>query len=361
MWSEFLQWHQDLADELVVVDTGSNDDSRQQALDAGAVLVDHPWGDDFSAARNAGLAVASGSWILILDVDERISPRDRATLRQALHGSVDRVYLQETINYLDDPGHLEWRPVSGRYAMEEQGQTGYFSARRIGLFPREPRLRFSGRIHETVLPAAQALRWPSVDLAVPVHHYGYTLSPEVNRARRDRYRHLAEHKVRENPQDWSGLLELATAYLEDRDIQQAISMLERVVCGPSGLRPVVRGHFLLGRVRREQGHAAAAGELLGEAVNQDPTFLFGWLELIRCRADAARWTDVARLLNQAASHFGLQEPLLVREELRYLIKTGQLPRALERANWLLETCPRWQEIDNLRQRLEILVERHGSA
>ena len=58
-----------LADEIIVVDTGSVDATKQIALDAGAKIVDFPWCDDFSAARNAGLDVATGRWILVLDAD----------------------------------------------------------------------------------------------------------------------------------------------------------------------------------------------------------------------------------------------------------------------------------------------------
>ena len=48
-------------DEIVVVDTGSADRTREIAAEAGALVVDFPWCDDFAAARNAGLARASGT------------------------------------------------------------------------------------------------------------------------------------------------------------------------------------------------------------------------------------------------------------------------------------------------------------
>src|SRR5262245_2499464 len=54
-------------DEMVVVDTGSTDDSRQTATSLGAKVSEFPWCDDFSAARNCSLAHATGDWIFWMD------------------------------------------------------------------------------------------------------------------------------------------------------------------------------------------------------------------------------------------------------------------------------------------------------
>ena len=61
-----------LVDEIVVVDTGSRDNTRIIAEGYGARVVDYAWHDDFAAARNAALAAATGDWILVLDCDEQL-------------------------------------------------------------------------------------------------------------------------------------------------------------------------------------------------------------------------------------------------------------------------------------------------
>ena len=57
-------------DEIVIVDTGSKDRTVAIAQSFGAKVLHVPWDDDFSAPRNAGIAAATGDWILVLDADE---------------------------------------------------------------------------------------------------------------------------------------------------------------------------------------------------------------------------------------------------------------------------------------------------
>ena len=66
-----------VADEIIVVDTGSTDETIEIAKSAGAQVFDFPWCDDFSAARNYSLDQATGDMVLWLDADDRISQQAR--------------------------------------------------------------------------------------------------------------------------------------------------------------------------------------------------------------------------------------------------------------------------------------------
>lgn len=63
----------DFADELIVVDTGSTDATREIARDCGAVVVELPW-EGFGPTKAKALDLATGDWVLSLDADERIPP-----------------------------------------------------------------------------------------------------------------------------------------------------------------------------------------------------------------------------------------------------------------------------------------------
>jgi glycosyltransferase involved in cell wall biosynthesis len=348
---DFLRHHSDLFDEMIIVDTGSEDESPQLIESSGALLIRHSWENDFSEARNRGLSRATGKWLMILDADERISSRDFSLLRKFLAKAPSAVYLQKTINYFLGNRHLEWQPVSGVYPHEEMGQTGFFAAHRAGLFPNGQDLEFSGRVHESILPSAAKADLDIFRLEIPVHHYGYVLSPEINRERREHYRQLVKLKLADEAGDWSALLEMASIDLEDARPTEASLHLERLVSGPDDHPSVNRGRFLLGRLKREEGQIDSARQLLLKAREADPTFLFAWLEGVRLEADLGSWSAVSDLLSLAKGHFPASEPLLMRENLMMLVKTGQLVEAASVAAQLAEICPQWQEIQTLAGKL----------
>jgi hypothetical protein len=123
-----------LVDEIVVVDTGSSDRSREIAGVHGARLIDYPWQDDFAAARNHTIDQARGEWILYIDADERVRPVDRRVVEAALA----------------EPGLCACTVLF-------HPRTGFTAYPEYRLFRRDPRIRFRSAIHETILPDLQRL------------------------------------------------------------------------------------------------------------------------------------------------------------------------------------------------------------
>src|SRR5258708_37830945 len=73
---------QPFVDELVVLDTGSIDATREIARSYNARVGTFEWVDNFSAARNAAIDLATSDWILMLDADERLQPESGPKLRE---------------------------------------------------------------------------------------------------------------------------------------------------------------------------------------------------------------------------------------------------------------------------------------
>jgi tetratricopeptide (TPR) repeat protein len=141
-------------DEIVVVDTGSLDRSREIARDFGARVLERAWTGDFAAARNASVDAARGEWVLYVDADETVVAFDRAQVERDL---VDPHRICYTV--LFRPG------------------AGYTRYREYRLFRNRPDLRFRGIIHESLIPALDALRArEGVEIgasAIALDHRGY--------------------------------------------------------------------------------------------------------------------------------------------------------------------------------------------
>jgi len=175
-----------VVDEIVIVDTGSRDRSREIARAHGARVIDYQWTGDFAAARNAGLEAARSRWILYIDADECLAPAERLTV-ESLLGASDLVAAR-----------LWLRP-----------KAGYTLYREYRLFVNDPRIRFQGIIHEKVSPdihrlaEGEGLRVAEVDLRL--EHVGYD-GPQERKHRRNLPLLEAELALRpDNAYNWHHL------------------------------------------------------------------------------------------------------------------------------------------------------------
>ncbi len=87
--AETLVCIRNLADEIVVLDTGSTDETPMIAERLGAKLYRRPWDESFAAARNACLTHVSGDWVLWLDAGERLEHDEGRLLREFVDEQVD--------------------------------------------------------------------------------------------------------------------------------------------------------------------------------------------------------------------------------------------------------------------------------
>jgi len=79
-----LESVQTLVDEMIIIDTGSTDDTKAIAQEFTNKVYDFTWIDDFAAARNESIRHATGKWILVLDADEYVQPEQHEQLKTVL-------------------------------------------------------------------------------------------------------------------------------------------------------------------------------------------------------------------------------------------------------------------------------------
>ncbi|MDA8239464.1 MAG: glycosyltransferase [Nitrospiraceae bacterium] len=218
-----------LADEMIVVDTGSSDRTKDIARVFGAKVYDFVWTGSFAEARNESLSRASGDWIFALDADEVISPKDQEAFVRMLgvQSERPRAYAFDTRNYIDDPSIEGWSPNDGCYGGEEAG-TGWNPSRKTRLFPNLETIRFANYVHEGV-EASLEKAGVGVELCpIPVHHYG-KLNKESKAVKAEAYYLLGKKKLQEKESDPKALHELAVQAGELKRHEEAVELWQRFI------------------------------------------------------------------------------------------------------------------------------------
>ena len=132
----------EIADEIIIADTGSTDQTKEIAAAYTDRIYDFKWIGDFSAARNFAFSKGTKDYLLWLDADDVILEEDRArflTLKQTLDPAVDIVMMPYHAGF-DESG----RPV--------------FSFFRERMIKRGPNAVWRGRIHEVIPPFGTVIK-----------------------------------------------------------------------------------------------------------------------------------------------------------------------------------------------------------
>lgn len=196
-----------LVDQIVVVDTGSTDDSVKVARRHGAIVGHEAWRGDFATPRNHSLDLATGEWILYIDADERVRPGGHMAARQAIAAATDQAAFR--IRFVPRVG---WTPY-----------------REYRLWRNDPEIRFQSRIHESIVPAIHAvatrdgLRVSESDI-VTLDHLGYEGDQRHKHARNEPILLAA---LEEHPERIFYYDHLARIYADLGNDEQAVATWQR--------------------------------------------------------------------------------------------------------------------------------------
>lgn len=169
--------------EIIVVDTGSTDRTKQIAAQYADRVVDFAWTNDFSAARNYSLEQAKNDYVLILDCDETVLSLDRAALDALIGAHPDAVGLIARDNH---------------YSSNRTDSV--YQDRVERLFHRNS-YHYESPIHEQVTHNRLGMAYESYDLPVLVDHSGYAGTQEELRAKVERNNTLLMEELQKDPEN----------------------------------------------------------------------------------------------------------------------------------------------------------------
>lgn len=190
-----------IADEIIIVDTGSQDNTVNIAKGYTDKIYFHPWKDNYSEARNHYLDYAKSDWIFQIDADEELVTEDIPILLNAVKNpSIDVIMLQ-IISQLGR-GQSE-----SRHSLER-------------LFRNNGLIHYEGRIHERLIGFKRPKIYPA-----RLMHYGYDLNDEdLSEKKHERRIHLLEMDIEEYPDNPLPYHYLSCCYLSRNLLYETIDV-----------------------------------------------------------------------------------------------------------------------------------------
>ncbi len=193
---------QAISEEIVVVDTGSNDRTVEIARELGAKVFHYEWQKDFAAARNFANEQATSDWILQLDADEELFPEDQVKVRELIHqGKCNGAYLA-----------LHNR-VSSTFG-ENQPSVHYL----VRLYRNSRDFYFINPIHEVLQISGEVL---PVD--INILHHGYNLDEDFLAKKKKRNAEILYKRLEENPESVTTLFYLCMMHVGKKEFDLAAS------------------------------------------------------------------------------------------------------------------------------------------
>ncbi len=259
-----LEAVQPAVDEIVVVDTGSEDQTPSIAQDLGARVYSCPWTDNFSAARNFAMEKVRTDWVFWIDADEILDPDD--------------IHVPRVVAGLLDNCNP---PVILRVVLiNNTGSETHYNFDVSRLFPTRFGLRFRGRIHEQIGPPdgdlyAAAYNHPLV--RIRLHHDGY--HPDLIPRKLERNIRILRLAIHDNPDDVASWGFLGRELYLQGNLMEAVDVLyqaERMASNVAmyGRLPEIQAYLADALI--QLGRLDEAITVSRRAVESNPQFPPGW-------------------------------------------------------------------------------------
>lgn len=197
--------------EIVVVDTGSTDQTPVLAENLGAKVFKKEWNDNFSEMRNYSIELATQRFILVMDADEMIIEGNKEALQRLCEKIEGNPGSAGTITILNET-------LSGDTS----------STTIIRIFPRDERYRYTGKIHEQLTFLGKPIQL-AVDSQIQVNHLGYSALQMTKKNKYERNLALLLSELSEHPDPSYIQFQIGRTFYVMKDYVQAEHFLNKCI------------------------------------------------------------------------------------------------------------------------------------
>ena len=240
-------------DQVVVVDTGSMDETIQIAQNHGATIIHSDWRNDFSYSRNISLDHATSSWILWLDADDRVPISEVEKFRKLKMAPPDRAFLMKIRNVR--PGGF--------------GEQWY----QLRMFPNHPQIYFERKIHEQLQPSLMRLKVPTRQADIRIDHVGYE-NREMQRKKARRNLEILFADLANHQEDPLYLAAIANSFFVIEEFSEAINWYKKILEVPGSCQKhpdlYHQTPTSIGLSLKKLGDLTASWEWIEKALEQNP-------------------------------------------------------------------------------------------
>lgn len=162
-----------ISDEIIIVDTGSEDNTIDIANKFDCSISEYKWNNNYSEARNFSISKCKSDWILIIDADETISYKDLLKLKQTINtnSNTNAYYLNLKV-YTNDASGIDFKPNLNKNCFEAKNYSGWLGGITLKLFKNNPEYKFINPVHESIEESILDQNHKIESINITVHNFG---------------------------------------------------------------------------------------------------------------------------------------------------------------------------------------------